>query len=957
MTNYLKMLVMTSIISCSTVSINAQEPIPTCPMTHSMSLNGIWQFKYIEGNDIGRDSLFKSPAYDASDWQGIRVPGNWEIQGFDTPVYDGKLTPGFGLYRQAFELDNSWNRSMIFIAFEGVENSFTFYINSKKVGTFNSAFNKSMFDISKYLNYGGLNMIAVKVGKTESPSYEFDTNDDWSLSGISRNVTLYAIPVTHFEDITVETLVDKDTATVNLNFKKFAIKKNTTVTIDGQLVDAKGNIVASFQDLKGNTCSMKLDKFHPWTAETPYLYTLQLQLKENGRAVQNHLEYVGIRQITWDNAVLKVNGVPVKLRGVNHHDESPFNGRAMNETEIRQDLMLMKKANINMIRTSHYPPAEKLIELCDSMGFYVICEVPFGYGDRLLNKPQMLDVLKQRAYYTVKRDKNHPSVIIWSVGNENPVTENGLTTGQYVHELDPTRPYLFPSTHRPFNELLTKKYDFMTMYSCHYPLLSELRSWPKQLDHALVNTEYAHALGTDLGQLQDIVDEWYNSPKLAGGAVWEFADQGIQRVSMDNVDKEKPTEYTWLTPSIYYDTESILGTDGIMYADRTPQTDYWQVRKVYSPVQVRIDQKDDDNVILKFLNRFDFRDLSSIKGKLELYADNKLVNSEELPLKCAPRNTLSLKISKPNNLPPANFHYYKIVLSEKDGEPFYEKTVRLNESSTNPLVEQFINPSVKGMKMKAADVEKYIKSTIMARVGRKTSMSERATLQGNQGTKHHLWTNKLIPCTKVKVDKTDKTSFRAYCEFLNDETQYVDGTIDIEYAENGVANIRYELTAHGEGESTECGLSIKTNQKEGIFRWIGNGPYASYPGKNMLSDFGVWQLTSNDLYFPGNREDVECAFFTSNYADGFVIVPETSKNIAIERYPEGIVISHNTHVAGQFNKNIWPEKTIKLDNAKISGAFTLIPQTSNWPVSLQNYFGAPTEIVKSFTPFYHSYDQ
>ena len=176
--------------------------------------------------------------------------------------------------------------------------------------------------------------------------------------------------------------------------------------------------------------------------------------------------------------------------------------------------------------------------------------------------------------------------------------------------------------------------------------------------------EYAHALGTDLGQLQDIVDEWYNSPKLAGGAVWEFADQGIQRVSMDNVDKEKPTEYTWLTPSIYYDTESILGTDGIMYADRTPQTDYWQVRKVYSPVQVRIDQKDDDNVILKFLNRFDFRDLSSIKGKLELYADNKLVNSEELPLKCAPRNTLSLKISKPNNLPPANFHYYKIVLSE-----------------------------------------------------------------------------------------------------------------------------------------------------------------------------------------------------------------------------------------------------------------------------------------------------
>ena len=386
-------------------------------------------------------------------------------------------------------------------------------------------------------------------------------------------------------------------ATIDLDFKKFAIKKNVTVTIDGQLIDANDNVVASFSDVKGDHCSMQLPDYHAWTAETPYLYTLQLQLKENGRPVQKHYEKVGLREVTWDNGVLRINGKPIKLRGINHHDESPYNGRAISDYELLADLTLMKKANINMIRTSHYPPKPRLIELADSMGFYVICEVPFGYGDNLLNKPQMLDLLKERAYYTVKRDKNHPSVIIWSVGNENPVTDNGLETGKYVHQLDPTRPYLFPSTHRPFNQLMDKKYDFIPVLSCHYPLLNELKTWSQALTRPLVNTEYAHALGTDIGQMQDIVDEWYKHPQLAGGAVWEFADQGLQRISLEQVNRDEPTNSVWASQSIFYDAAGILGTDGIVYADRTPQSDYYQVRKAYTPVKVTTQTKDEDIIV------------------------------------------------------------------------------------------------------------------------------------------------------------------------------------------------------------------------------------------------------------------------------------------------------------------------------------------------------------------------
>ena len=968
----IKRIMICGMVGFAAMTAWAQEPIPTCPMTHLLSLNGVWQFKYVDGNELGRDTLFSSPAYDASGWQGIRVPGNWQTQGFEEPIYGGKLTPGYGLYRQAFRLDNSFNTSLVYVAFDGVENGFTFYINSKKVGTFNSAFNRCMFDISKYVNYGGPNMIAVKVNKTQSPGYQFDTNDDWSLTGISRSVTIYAIPVTHFEDITIRTSLTDTLARIDLGFKNFAIKKNVTVTIDGQLVDAEENVVASFRDLKENNCSLELSDYHPWTAETPYLYSLQLQLKENGRPVQSHYEKVGLREVSWDNAVLRINGTPVKLRGITHHDESPYTGRAISDDEILTDLKMMKAANINMIRTSHYPPKERLIELCDSMGFYVICEVPFGYGDNLLNKPQMLDILKERAYYTVKRNKNHPSVIIWSVGNENPVTENGLATGKYVHELDPTRPYLFPSTHKSFNQLLDKKYDFIPLYSCHYPMLSEVKTWPKQLNHALVNTEFAHALGTDFGQMQDIVDEWYKHPQLAGGAVWEFADQGIQRVNEEIVNRDKPTDYAWASRSIYYDTEGILGTDGVVYADRTPKTNYYQVRKVYSPVKVTTEHKG-DNIILTLENRYDFTDLSQVKAELVFYADGQQVNTTPLPLKCKPHHSVSFNIAPPKELSPTSFHYYVLTVKEAQGEAFCEKSIRIenekvkmkNEESAGANDSQSNNssffilhsPLKNKVKVKASDVEQYIKNTLMARVGKKPTMCQTATLAGYQGKKHQLWENHLLPCTKVSVEKINKDLFLAHVIFDAGTTQFIDGTIEITYSNGSPSHIKYDLIAHGDGEAVETGLAIKTNEKSGNIRWVGKGPYACYPGKNELSEFGVWSLNSNDLYFPGNREEVECLLFTDILAKGFAIIPETSKNVAVERYPDGIVISHNAHVASPFNKNIWPTGTVQLDGHKIEGAFSLCPQGSNWDEPLCKLFGEPTKAIKPFNPFYHSYDQ
>ncbi|MBQ5509888.1 MAG: hypothetical protein IIT94_01910, partial [Prevotella sp.] len=305
----------------------------------------------------------------------------------------------------------------------------------------------------------------------------------------------------------------------------------------------------------------------------------------------------------------------------------------------------------------------------------------------------------------------------------------------------------------------------------------------------------------------------------------------------------------------------------------------------------------------------------------------------------------------------AHFHYYKLKLTDAQGEQIYEKSIRMNESPETPLASLLTNENVSKTKLKAAEIEQHIKNKFMARVGRKPTICENATMEGSQGKKHHLWNNHLLPCTKANVEKIDKDKYLAHVIFDTGSTQFIDGTIELTYSNNNAVHIRYDLIAHGEGESVETGLAFKTGEKAGNIRWIGKGPYACYPGKDALSEFGFWKLNSGDIYFPGNREEVECLLFTNILAKGFAIIPETSKNVALERYPDGIVISHNSHVATPFNKNIWPEKTVQLDGYKIEGAFTIVPQTADWNPTLRSFFGEPTKNIKPFNPFYHSYDQ
>ncbi|RZK87516.1 MAG: hypothetical protein EOO98_13925, partial [Pedobacter sp.] len=386
----------------------------------------------------------------------------------------------------------AWNNNPIYIAFDGVEFGYTIWVNGKQAGTFASAFNRQTFDISPYVLAGKSNTLAVKV-ITHPRGWEFDTNDDWALSGISRNVTVFTLPKTHIKDVVVRTFVKPGNSTINVSAAVEQVgsaKFSKGLKFTGQLLDATGKTVKEFEvnstalqtdpkvlNFKG---SVAIANPKLWSAETPYLYTLKLSLIENAVAIQKYTDKVGIRELSWDGGIFKLNGQAVKLRGATHHDLSPVNGRAITEAEFKNDLKLMMRANMNFIRTSHYPPNIRLLELCDSLGIYVMDEVPYGYGDEILGDTTYLPILKIRAKATIWRDKNRPCVVIWSVGNENPVTPIGIITGKYVRNLDPTRPYCFPQTPTVFANMVAKMPDSLTMLDVHYPQLDSLKKYATQ---------------------------------------------------------------------------------------------------------------------------------------------------------------------------------------------------------------------------------------------------------------------------------------------------------------------------------------------------------------------------------------------------------------------------------------------------------------------------------------------
>lgn len=937
------------------LSVKAQTIMPVdADASLRLSLNGTWNFQL--------DGSGKSGS--------IKVPGNWNMQGFAEPVYGKNREPMYtsehpshnGTYQRKFTIPANWKGKQVWIAFDGVENGYRLYVNGDSIGAFHSAFNRSMFDISHAVKFGKENEITVKVTQTDMPYWEFDTNDDWGFGGISRDVTLFAIPQNHITDLTLAYSLRGNDADVKLKMAANTAKHAWQV----ELIDAKGQTVSKSSIFKSDSFTIPVANANLWSAESPYLYTLRLSLLKGKKVEQTVEKKIGIRTISWDNAVFKVNGVAVKFKGINHHDESPVNGRAMTEEEMLKDLRMMKAANINAFRCSHYPPSPHLMDMLDSLGFYTICEVPYGFGDKHLDNPSTLPELLKRAWYTVQRDKNRPSVVIWSVGNENPITSNGLTTAHYVLRLDPTRPNLFPNTHEPFFEELKLKDDSITMYSVHYPTASELKGLTAKLKHPLLNTECAHALGLDYGQIEELMDVWYTDDKLTGGCVWDWADQGIIRKATASAanggktrlnSRYKTTEEVWLSPDTYYDMMSIQGTDGIVYPNRFPQTDYWQTKAVFSPVVI----KKDVSGRYTITNRYDFTNLSALKYNIELFANasekwlkgisasggNKIISGS---VDVKPRDTKAF--SAMNTLSDGNYDYAVVTFSNNKGEEVYRQSFQLRD--INPNFDNIYNTATPILT--SDSIAKLLKNNVRLRLGRKSTLSSEATINRQAGKLHHLWSKYLLEPSSIRLQKSQKNkkeaTFVYAVRYDCDSSHYADGTITVKQPSGKATQISYQIQLHGSGEALEAGLTLLTpmNCGNAIMRYLGNGPYACYPAKSLLSWFGNHSISGDDIYFPGNRMNVKAATLYDKAGKGLAIITHEGDNVCVERNADGTInLSQSVKVASPFNKGFWPEGSIQTDGLSFSGSFDIYCSDK---LTTPN-FGE----VKIQRPFYNSYDQ
>ena len=629
------------------------------------SLDGTWRFKLEQpGADtsgprkLGAREPITTPAAfepffaldykeDAS-WHDLAVPGNWEMAGFSPATYD-QPDNASGFYRKWFEVPKDWKGREVRINFDGVQNGAEVWLNGKPVNVSEPSWGRANYhesgwtawqaDLTPQVKIGGKNLLAIRVTKNTQSS-DLDSGDYFFLGGVYRLVTLFSVPRTHVEDLTVVTkLLDSGKAEVKVTAEVSGGPAKVSMRLgDLKPVEAKAD----------GTAQMSISVFQPklWTAEHPNLYPLTIELKDaQGKVLETITRKVGIREIAIRDAVFTINGAPVKLRGICRHDLYLPVGTAVGPDLWRKDLELMKAANINAVRTSHYPYGSGFYDLCDEMGFYVVDELPYCWCPT--NTAELTPAYTQRARETIARDKNHPCVVIWAIGNENKPGINQKIVADLVRELDPTRPRL--NSWRPAEE---NGVEFDDRHYTNHVQMAQQAVSDRRAKWPIIYTENPNVWDVRNGADYGCLDAWcpviercwedlsWKYDGITGGFLWEWQDRAV-------IDKfpVKLYQYDPVTGVNY------VKTKGLVDGWRNPRPDYYHVKMVYSPIKVG---KDTDlasmpgYAILDITNRYDFTDLSEVKARWQLLQSGKKVKSGTTHFHLAPRTSGKVELALPD---------------------------------------------------------------------------------------------------------------------------------------------------------------------------------------------------------------------------------------------------------------------------------------------------------------------
>ncbi|MEQ8548154.1 MAG: glycoside hydrolase family 2 TIM barrel-domain containing protein [Cyclobacteriaceae bacterium] len=661
-----------------------------------LSLNGVWDFQFAKNMDEAPLDFYMT---NVSGWDKIEVPSNWEMKGYDIPIYASAVYPfrpinpplvptdynGVGSYQKTFELPPNWKNDNITLHFGGVSSAFKVWVNGKFLGYGEDSCLPSEFNVTAYLQ-PGKNRVSVQALRWSDGSY-LEDQDHWRMSGIQREVMLLAEPKLRIADFHYQAKLDKDynnavfslrprldnftgdTVKNDILFKAQLFDHSGVPVFNNSLAIGAGDIVnESYPRLDNVKFGLLEDTvFAPkkWSDETPYLYTLVVSLEDSvGNVLEAKSCKVGFRSIEFDpeNSKLLINGKVTYVYGINRHDHHAVKGKALSREDLEEDVKQIKQFNFNLIRTSHYPNDPYFYDLCDKYGIMVMDEANLethGLGGKLSNDPQWTHAHMERATRMVMRDKNHPSIVFWSLGNEAGRGPNHAAMAEWIHDFDITRPvhyepaqgnhrsegYIppghpdYPKDHSHRIQVPTDQ-PYVDMVSRFYPGLFTVDLLANQAgdNRPIIFVEYAHSMGNSTGNMKEFWDEFRTTKRIIGGCIWDFKDQGI--LKKDSLGNE------FFAYGGDFGEERHHGNfclNGIVASDGRPKAAMYECKRVYQLIEVSYK----GNGQLQIENRHAHLNTNNYRAMIKCLKDGKVINETILPgIEISAGDTLRYDISK-----------------------------------------------------------------------------------------------------------------------------------------------------------------------------------------------------------------------------------------------------------------------------------------------------------------------
>jgi Beta-galactosidase/beta-glucuronidase len=937
-------------------------------------LDGTWKFRWSPDPD-SRPEGFYEPGYDVSGWDDIHVPCDWQMQGFGTPIYTNSRYPfrreppyvtrtndrawtayenrnPVGSYVTFFNASDIKSHNWI-LEFEAVSSAFYVWVNGQKVGYSQNSMSPAEFDISGYLKEGE-NNLAVEVYRWCDGSY-IEDQDFWRLSGIFRSVKMWKRPLQHISDYRISLIPSADfgSAAINVDVQlantariksdemsvRFSLKGNNT---DGKAVnqilsDASKSIKA------GDTVSLNMTGIleHPmvWSAEKPNLYECLIELLDaKGNLVESFTQNTGVRRIEKRGEIMYINDQPVKLRGVNRHDHHPRTGHYVDPQTTELDIKLMKQANINMLRTSHYPDSPILYELCDRYGLYVMdeaCQESHGFGLRnrqMGNDPQWMKAHVDRAESLVKRDFNHPSILFWSLGNEGGAGVNMRAMRDKVDELDSTR-LVFCDTDLSVSDL----------YDDSYLSPSRLKQVAERVsDRPFIMREYAHMMGNSGGNLTEYWDVIYSDPSIAGAAIWDWVDQGIAKPIDGSPLKYKGSGLKleegefWAYGGDFGDmpNDGAFVINGLLAPDRTPHPHYYEVKHIYQPLHfekiddthVRVVNRDWFTSINEYDYSVRFFDYSYRGGESDMIQlskpdENGILTIPEHSNGNSWKNAMTVCASLPHS----------VLWADKGYTVAYDQFVHIVDFKARVFI-------MEGKEIKSAKALKYLESggysfdSLGALVGWNYQGREvlagpiepyfwkpandnqlRNDYERSMGVWRSAASDRKLLSSKFSLykDKRNrKQQGTLICEFTY--ALPVGATLEMTYYLDLDTKDQVEVFMYYTPDSVRVesmpkfGLRMRVPSGYDNVSWTGRGPWENYPDRKLGALYGEYTLPVDeymtDYVYPqdnSNRSDVDKLLLTGSGLPSLSIT-----DLGFVRPPKG------------FNARIWNYSEDDLENAR-----------------------------------------